>query len=32
MQSTAWMLLMFFFFALIAYVIVKGPELRRQGK
>ena len=32
MQSTAWMLLMFFIFALIASVIVKGPELRRQGK
>jgi len=32
MQSTAWMLLMFFIFALIAYVIVKGLELRRQGK
>jgi hypothetical protein len=32
MQSTAWMLPMFFIFALIAYVIVKGLELRRQGK
>jgi len=32
MQSTAWMLLLFFILALIAYVIAKGLELRRQGK
>lgn len=31
MQSVAWMLLVFFLFALIAYVIVKGRELKRQG-
>jgi hypothetical protein len=31
MQSTAWMLLVFFICALIAYVIVRGFELRRQG-
>jgi len=29
MQSTAWLLLVFFIFALIAYVIVRGFELRR---
>lgn len=29
MQSTAWLLLIFFVFALIAYVIVRGFELRR---
>ncbi len=28
LQSTAWMLLVFFGFALIAYVIVRGVELR----
>lgn len=30
LQSVAWMLLVFFVFALIAYVIVRGMELRRQ--
>lgn len=30
MQSDAWMLLLFFIFALIAFVIVKGLELRKQ--
>ncbi len=30
LQSDAWMLLLFFIFALIAYVIVKGLEIRRQ--
>ena len=30
LQSVAWMLLVFFLFALIAYVIVKGQELKRQ--
>ena len=30
LQSIAWMLLVFFIFALIAFVIVKGFELRRQ--
>jgi len=29
MQSVAWMLLVFFIFALIAYVIVRGSELRQ---
>ena len=29
LQSIAWMLLVFFLFALIAYVIVKGLELRK---
>ncbi len=32
LQGNAWMLLVFFLFALIAYVIVKGLELRRQTK
>lgn len=32
LQSIAWMLLLFFVFALIAYVIVKGLELRKQTK
>ena len=32
LQSVAWMLLLFFIFALIAYVIVKGLELRKQVK
>jgi len=32
LQSIAWMLLLFFIFALIAYVIVKGLELRKQSK
>jgi hypothetical protein len=30
LQSIAWMLLLFFVFALIAYVIVKGLELKRR--
>jgi hypothetical protein len=29
LQSVAWMLLIFFVFALIAYVVVRGFELRR---
>ncbi|HLF20403.1 MAG TPA: hypothetical protein VI704_06405 [Bacteroidota bacterium] len=32
LQSIAWMLLVFFLFALIAYVIVKGQELKQQKK
>lgn len=32
LQSIAWMLLMFFVFALIAYVIVRGLELRGGGR
>lgn len=32
LQSVAWMLLVFFIFALIAYVIVKGMEIKKQGK
>lgn len=31
MQSSAWLLLVFFVFALIAYVIVRGFELRRRN-
>ena len=31
LQSAAWLLLVFFVFALIAYVIVRGFELRRAG-
>lgn len=31
LQSNAWMLLLFFIFSLIAFVIVKGLELRRQS-
>jgi hypothetical protein len=31
LQSVAWMLLIFFLFALIAYVVVRGFELRRVG-
>ncbi len=31
MQSIAWMLLVFFVFALIAFVIVKGRELKKEG-
>jgi hypothetical protein len=31
LQSNAWMLLLFFLFALIAYVILRGMEMRRQG-
>jgi hypothetical protein len=30
LQSIAWMLLLFFLFALIAYVIVKGLEVRKE--
>jgi len=30
LQSIAWMLLVFFVAALLAYVIVRGFELRRQ--
>jgi hypothetical protein len=32
LQSNAWMLLVFFVFALIAFVIVKGLELKKQPK
>lgn len=32
LQGDAWMLLVFFLFALIAYVIVRGLELRRQTR
>jgi hypothetical protein len=32
LQSNAWMLLIFFIFALIAYVIVKGLEIKKQVK
>jgi hypothetical protein len=32
LQSNAWMLLLFFIFTLIAYVIVRGMELRRPKK
>lgn len=31
MQGVAWMLLVFFVFALIAYVVMRGFELRRTG-
>jgi len=31
MQSVAWMLLVFFVFALIAYVVLRGFELRRPA-
>jgi len=31
LQSVAWMLLVFFVFALIAYVIVRGMEAKRGG-
>ena len=31
LQSIAWMLLVFFLVALVAYVIVKGQELKRQA-
>ena len=30
LQSAAWLLLLFFIFALVAFVIVKGLELRKQ--
>ena len=32
LQSIAWILLVFFVFALIAYVIMRGFELRRQSR
>lgn len=32
LQGIAWLLLVFFVFALVAYVIVRGMELRRHGK
>lgn len=32
LQGVAWMLLVFFVFALVSYVIVRGQELRRQPK
>jgi len=31
LQSVAWMLLIFFLFALVAYVVLRGFELRRSG-
>ncbi len=31
LQANAWMLLVFFIFALIAYVVVKGMEMKRQA-
>ena len=31
LQSVAWMLLIFFLFALLAYVVVRGFEMRRSG-
>jgi hypothetical protein len=32
LQSVAWMLLVFFAFALIAYVVVRGLELRHARR
>jgi hypothetical protein len=32
LQSLAWLLLVFFVFALIAYVVVRGLELRREAR
>lgn len=32
LQSVAWMLLVFFLFALLAYVVVRGFEMRRSGE
>src|SRR3989304_2485467 len=32
LQSNAWMLLIFFLFALIAFVIVKGREIKKHSK
>jgi hypothetical protein len=32
LQSNAWMLLLFFIFALIGYIIVKGFEIKKQTK
>lgn len=31
LQSIAWMLLIFFLFALVAYVIVRGFEMKKHG-
>ena len=31
LQSVAWMLLVFFLFALLAYVVVRGFEMKRPG-
>ena len=31
LQSVAWMLLIFFLFALVAYVVLRGFEAKRQG-
>jgi hypothetical protein len=31
LQAVAWMLLVFFVFALVAYVVVQGFEQRRMG-
>jgi hypothetical protein len=31
LQSIAWMLLIFFLFALVAYVVIRGFEARRSG-
>ena len=32
LQSLAWLLLVFFVFALVAYVVVRGLEMRRQTR
>lgn len=32
LQGAAWMLLVFFVFALVAYVIVRASELKRKGR
>ncbi len=32
LQGTAWMLLVFFVFALVAYVIVRASELKRKSR
>ncbi len=32
LQSTAWLLLVFFVFAMVAFVILRGFELRRSGR
>lgn len=32
LQGAAWMLLVFFVFALVAYVIVRASELKRKGE
>jgi hypothetical protein len=31
LQGVAWMLLLFFLFTLVAYVVVRGFEMKRQG-